>query len=297
MITFSRQRERPPQGHDIFQEEIKTERAELLVKELRRRPVLNHPEGRDSKTSATSLTSSAAALKKPSQRRLDNLEDGRGVQSIHHSGIIVSNAIMPQQKQALPEANVEPITGKSGASCNCMSGKAEEIPLVLSVQACKTAPMHILCEMPGNLDIDGDSGVVGRVCRPLSSAQQASGSVTTGEHVCMDLKGTLYRTDMVDGASTLLLMHVPNSGKDAGKANVEAIFSTFLRASSAEASPSPEMVDWRSDSDEDPQIGTPGKMPSKKTKPKPKTQKQQRSSVKKTSSKTCKQSSKRKRTK
>lgn len=71
MITFSRQRERPPQGHDCFQEVIKTERADLLVTEPRRRPVLKHSDGeRDSITSAMNITFSAAALKKPSQRRL-----------------------------------------------------------------------------------------------------------------------------------------------------------------------------------------------------------------------------------
>lgn len=65
----------------------------------------------------------------------------------------------------------------------------QDFPLVLPVQACKPAAMHVLCEMPGNLDIDGDSGVIGRFCRPLSSAHQDSGLVTAGEHVCMDLKG------------------------------------------------------------------------------------------------------------
>ena len=79
----------------------------------------------------------------------------------------------------------------------------QEIPLVLSVQACKPAAMHILCEMPGNLDIDGDSGVIGRICRPLSSAQKASknsGSLPAEEHVCMDLKG-------IDISSTDNVMH------------------------------------------------------------------------------------------
>ncbi len=129
---------------------------------------------------------------------------------------------------------------------------------------------------------------------------------------------------MVDGASTLLLVHMPKSGKIAGTSNVEDVFSSFLRAFPAEANPSPgmvvhqlkqshpfckqrvveqgagidfyfltaDMVDWISESDEDPQIRTTGAMPLKKTKTK--TQKQQRSSMKKTSFKTCKQSSKRK---
>ena len=58
-----------------------------------------------------------------------------------------------------------------------------ELEVFLSPAACKREASHVLFEMPGSVDLQGDSGVVGRMCKPLALC---------GDEICMDLKGMLF---------------------------------------------------------------------------------------------------------
>ena len=73
----------------------------------------------------------------------------------------------------------------------------EELPLFLAPAACKGEGAHVLCEVPGSsIDLHGDSGVVGRMCRPLQpQASKPHACILPAAEgppqaaVCMDLKG------------------------------------------------------------------------------------------------------------
>jgi hypothetical protein len=75
------------------------------------------------------------------------------------------------------------------STTTCLVMHLQEIPLVLSAQAYKSAATHILCEMPGILDMDGDSGIVGRLCRHLLVSEPHQNE-KADEGICMDLRGT-----------------------------------------------------------------------------------------------------------
>ena len=67
---------------------------------------------------------------------------------------------------------------------------------MLTTAACKATGPLLLCEMPGGVDLDGDSGAVGRVCKPLVQPESSAPACNMhaisdagGDGICVDLKG------------------------------------------------------------------------------------------------------------
>ena len=69
---------------------------------------------------------------------------------------------------------------------------------MLSAAACKPNSTHVLCEMPGSMDLHGDMGAVGRMC--MAQFQDASDNHADDAHATvqkaherlhMDIKGDL----------------------------------------------------------------------------------------------------------
>ncbi len=74
----------------------------------------------------------------------------------------------------------------------------QEVPIMLP---CKGNKTRVLCEMPGNVDMEGDSGVVGRICTLPSDLRMGSttdfwGDGADSARMCMDLKGATHSCPM-----------------------------------------------------------------------------------------------------
>lgn len=65
---------------------------------------------------------------------------------------------------------------------------------MLSTAACKPNSTHVLCEVPGCIDMHGDVGVVGRLCMTASDGHASDGQTPSKdgrEQLQMDIKGDL----------------------------------------------------------------------------------------------------------